>query len=1007
MADTANLRVRVSSSGVDTTESSLNQLATTSERAERTVERLQGGLAAIGVGVSLAATVQQFTTAVQVTADFNQSISNLSAITGAVGADLDFLTQSALDFGSTTTLSASQVADAFRLVASARADLLDNIPALQAVTREAITLAEAAGVTVPEAAQALTTSLTQFQIPAENAARVINVLAASAREGSSEIADTSMALADAGLIANQAGISFEEANGAVQALALGTIRGAEAGTALRNIFTILESQSSRNLRPSVVGLTQALINLEEEGYLNTAQAVTLFGRENITAAQTLIQFRDEVERVTAAVTGTDEAYRQAATNVDNLAGDLLGLQSAFEAVQITTGTYVDGPLRALTQELTLLLQAVAGNEEALNEYGSAIEVTTDVAAVLAVALGARLTTALVTSARGYVSNAIAANRASVVTNIYGQVLSRTTVAANVANVAVGALSRTMGLLGGPIGLIATVAASLVIFNTNASDSSSTAITLTEELNNLAQGYTNLSEAQRDSRVAELTLELEDLVGVQSSLQTQLDALNNLGAQQGITSGQAAGEVARAEGQLRNELTQTTQEIEARRNAIERLNAISFETPDSVTPDGGEIVTADLATQNLIESLENQIAVANLAGEEAAQLRAEQRAGAEATAAQIAQVRTLAAELFQLQEAQRQEAEATRDAARAADEKRREQERLRDVEDRVLEGITGVTSATIEQRDALVRLAEQGRITGDQLSNSLLRLGGEEGQLNFAQGFQNQLNIMEESTSNTAQILGEQFGAIFGPGGTLQQGIADSAAQAIVFGEDFNSLLANVGQTIATQLLSQLIQIGIQQATNAVIAQTAASTSIAATTAAATASQTAITAGGVTAAASLATAWAPAAAAASLATLGTNSAPAIAAITATNAAAQAASASGGFAGFFANGGNIPAGQFGIAQEAGFEFVNGPANITSARRSTEAINNLANQSSSPNINFEVINQVPNAEISQPQIMSDGTVRMIVREMVPTIMEQEASNERSRFNKASDRIFRRERR
>ena len=121
-----------------------------------------------------------------------------------------------------------------------------------------------------------------------------------------------------------------------------------------------------------------------------------------------------------------------------------------------------------------------------------------------------------------------------------------------------------------------------------------------------------------------------------------------------------------------------------------------------------------------------------------------------------------------------------------------------------------------------------------------------------------------------------------------KGISDAAARAIVFGKDFKASIKSIGQAIATQLLSQLIQIGVQAVINATLGQTLA--------AAATASTVAQL--GVIAAAA-----APAAALASLASFGTNAAPANAAIAATLASTQALAAAASAVPGFADGGLI--------------------------------------------------------------------------------------------------------
>ena len=90
-------------------------------------------------GVAVAATgalvAKFFLDSTKAATDFNKSMSNLSAITGATGKDLQFLRETALEFGATTTLSATQASEALKLVASAKPDLLSNAAALKEVTK--------------------------------------------------------------------------------------------------------------------------------------------------------------------------------------------------------------------------------------------------------------------------------------------------------------------------------------------------------------------------------------------------------------------------------------------------------------------------------------------------------------------------------------------------------------------------------------------------------------------------------------------------------------------------------------------------------------------------------------------------------------------------------------------------------------------------------------------------------------------------------------------------------
>lgn len=314
-------------------------------RMGKTIAGVAGRLAGFaGAGLSLGAIITT-------TREYGQALSDLSAITGATGAQLKTLDEAAQDMGRSTEYSASQAVEALKLMASAKPELLQTADGLTAATRSALTLAQAAGSTLPDATRTLALSFNQFGASAQEADRYINVLAAGAKFGASEIVDTAAAIKNGGVAAAQAGVGFETLNAAIQVLAEREIKGGEAGTALRNVILGLEKGTDKTLKPSVVGLSGALDNLSKKN-LSTAQAVKLFGVENINAASVLVDNRSKLDALTQALTGTQTAHEQAAIRVNNLNGDIMGLTSAFEGMIIKVGQSSTGPLRSGIQSVT-------------------------------------------------------------------------------------------------------------------------------------------------------------------------------------------------------------------------------------------------------------------------------------------------------------------------------------------------------------------------------------------------------------------------------------------------------------------------------------------------------------------------------------------------------------------------------------------------------------------------------------------------------------------------------
>lgn len=372
-------------------------------RGFNTAKRAVIGFAAVLGTVGIA---RSLSNAVAATNAFNASVSELSAITGAVGEDLEFFAEQSKDIGRTTSLSASQAVTAFKLIASAKPDLLESASALNAVTREAVTLAEAAGIELTQAANTVGISLNQFAAGAEEANRFVNVLAAGSKFGASAIAETSLALKNSGAAANAAGLSFEETNAAIQALAAGGIKAGEAGTGLRNVILILEQELDDNLKPSVVGISTAMANLAAQE-LSITEMTDIFGRQNVVAAQTLVDNAAAVGTLEIALTGTAVATEQARINMDNLSGDILEGKSATEGLQIAFGERLTPRLREARQGLTEFTNSITGFVES-EEFLEWVGLATVAAQALAVVLAVNIVAAAGSAAIAFAATAVQA-----------------------------------------------------------------------------------------------------------------------------------------------------------------------------------------------------------------------------------------------------------------------------------------------------------------------------------------------------------------------------------------------------------------------------------------------------------------------------------------------------------------------------------------------------------------------------------------------------------------------
>ncbi len=243
---------------------------------------------------------------------FEQSIADLSAITGSVGEELEDLKQTARDVGKASGLGASESANAFAILAGQIDVPIESLKVLQ---RETITLAQAGALPLEDAANAVAGTINQFGMEASEASRVVNVLAAGSRAGGAEVVDLSESFKVAGAAANAAGISIEETAGAIEILAQNNTKGAEAGTAMRNMIVAMQTRLGIDISQTGFAGGLRIIQKELDKMQSPVERTTFlskaFGRENMVAAQFLLSNADAVEEMTTAVTGTNSAMEQA------------------------------------------------------------------------------------------------------------------------------------------------------------------------------------------------------------------------------------------------------------------------------------------------------------------------------------------------------------------------------------------------------------------------------------------------------------------------------------------------------------------------------------------------------------------------------------------------------------------------------------------------------------------------------------------------------------------------
>lgn len=335
-----------------------------------------------GVILSVVGFLTGFTLALRAIRDernkLEESQAGLKALTGLDDENIAWLTEQAKTLSTTMTKeglrvrqSAAEILDAFMLVGSAKPELLGDKEALKAVSEEAMRLQAAAkDITLNEAVDSLTLSLNQYGAAADQAGRFSNVLAAGSQAGSANIASQAKAIRNAGTAAASANVPIEQTVALIETLAYRGIKDEVAGTGLKKFFLVLQTGADET-NPKIVGLDKALENLKNKN-MDAGAIKKMFGEEGYNTASVILQNTEMVKDFTAAVTGTNVAYEQAAINSDTAQARLEQARNKMKLAAIDLGEKLNPTLAVSTNMLTNVVKILPGLIDWFQKWGTTI-----------------------------------------------------------------------------------------------------------------------------------------------------------------------------------------------------------------------------------------------------------------------------------------------------------------------------------------------------------------------------------------------------------------------------------------------------------------------------------------------------------------------------------------------------------------------------------------------------------------------------------------------------------
>jgi hypothetical protein len=314
------------------------------------LKSFQSGLKSIGTAlIGTFGAVQIFNglkAGVALMSEFESTMSEVKAITGATGSEFKALQADALRLGAATKFTATEVGK----LQVAYGRLGFNTKEIIAATEATLDLAAATGEDLAKSADVAGSTVRGFGLEAKETQRVVDVMAKSFNTTALGLDNFTEAMKYVAPVAAAANLSLEETTALLGTLADAGLRGSMAGTALRKILTDLP----RDGRP----FQERLEELSKKG-ITLSDSMDEVGRTAQTALLVLTKNNDKTKELAASFQNVaGEAARMARTMSDNLAGDVTKLSSAWEGLIISFSNLE--PLRNATQALTSFLSALSG-----------------------------------------------------------------------------------------------------------------------------------------------------------------------------------------------------------------------------------------------------------------------------------------------------------------------------------------------------------------------------------------------------------------------------------------------------------------------------------------------------------------------------------------------------------------------------------------------------------------------------------------------------------------------
>lgn len=334
------------------------------QQVQNTFKKLKSSITStlgnLGIGLGLGSF---FTSMVNAGRSFEDAMARVRAVSNAAGSDFRKMREEAIKMGANTKYSATEAANALENLTRNGLSAADATAALS----KNLEFAQANSIELAMGADILTNTMNEFGLKVSDLGSISDILSSTAAHSATNVELLGDALTNAAPLAQNCGIGIQETNAALGTLANVGIKGADAGTALRQFFLGLSHDTPQGSKAlAKYGLVINQTTLQAEGLQATLEKMSksgigrdnnalsdVFGSRAFAGAASLINNYDKFVTMNKTLSqSSGETSRMFGQSTGVMENDIKSLESAWEHFQImffdSSETMFTAPVEALT-----------------------------------------------------------------------------------------------------------------------------------------------------------------------------------------------------------------------------------------------------------------------------------------------------------------------------------------------------------------------------------------------------------------------------------------------------------------------------------------------------------------------------------------------------------------------------------------------------------------------------------------------------------------------------------